>query len=361
MEKKPKVVIIQKYIPHYRIPFFKNLIDHNKIKDSMDIVIVQGNSNVELNPENAVYAKLWEIKFFGWISLYWQNCWETIINADLVIIEQANKLLFNYFVFVLKPIFGYKIAVWGHGFDHQKRKSNLTNKFKLVQRYVIDWWFAYTNGVKKYLIQSGINEKIITNVQNSLECGNAKNKPIYNPNKNFIGLFVGSMYKAKGISFLINACEKIKEQLPHFEMIFIGDGEDAELVMNFSSEKSWVKYVGKKLGNEKEFYLEMADILLIPQAIGLIVIESFNFQLPIVTTVASGHGPEFEYLVDMKNSLICQNHSVTEYADTVIKLGKTNELLQNLRSGCLKSSEKYTLSKMVDNFAIGLNSIISTK
>ena len=105
----------------------------------------------------------------------------------------------------------------------------------------------------------------------------------------------------------------------------------------------------------------LADVLLIPKAIGLVVIDSFNHQVPIITTDSPGHGPEFDYLIDGTNSLISINDSIELYSNLIISLANNSQLLMKLKNGCLHSSNIYTIENMVENFISGLDKIEKLK
>ena len=65
------------------------------------------------------WAKYVENKIFkiGGIEFYWQAAIKDAIKSDLVIVEQANKLLINYILIVLRRFTKIKFAFWGHGIN----------------------------------------------------------------------------------------------------------------------------------------------------------------------------------------------------------------------------------------------------
>src|SRR6202000_1466341 len=84
--------------------------------------------------------------------LSWQPVLRYIRGHDLVIVEAANRLLINYFLIILRPVWKFKLGFWGHGRNLQAPPDSPGNKFSAMFIKKCDWWWAYTNGVKKFLI-----------------------------------------------------------------------------------------------------------------------------------------------------------------------------------------------------------------
>ena len=108
-----RVVIIQKSIPHYRIAFFEKLSSHSALR-GRELVVVHGNQIVNPSFGMSVRQPMITLKIFR-LVFYWQNCLKYLRSTDVFVVEQANKLLFNYILIICKPFFKYKIAIWGHG------------------------------------------------------------------------------------------------------------------------------------------------------------------------------------------------------------------------------------------------------
>jgi glycosyltransferase involved in cell wall biosynthesis len=87
----------------------------------------------------------------------------------------------------------------------------------------------------------------------------------------------------------------------------------------------------------------------------LAVLDSFSLGVPIITTKNPDQAPELDYLIDGKNGVII-NDDVTpaHYAQVVSDLITNNDRLNALVEGCRVSALKYTVEKMVTNFADGV-------
>jgi L-malate glycosyltransferase len=97
----------------------------------------------------------------------------------------------------------------------------------------------------------------------------------------------------------------------------------------------------------------MADVFLLPGAVGLAILDSFAAGLPLLTTELSTHGPEISYLSNGSNGLITP-HQVRCYADATIKLLQDPQLMGHLRAGANESGYQYSIENMVRNFRDGI-------
>ena len=370
-----KVLIIQQIIPEYRKDFF-NLLKIELAKNEIELSLIYGNKS-DSNKSNGNYYELnWgklvvnrTFNFYK-INLCWQPVIKYLKDKDLIIVESANKLIFNYFIMVARFFWGNKLGFWGHGRNLQSRSGSWSNKFSLLFLKKCDWWFGYTNGVKDFLIKNNYPSDKITVVQNAIDTLSLQ-KQLSEVNDNEIkvlkeqlgiigsnvAIFCGGMYAEKRISFILETCYIIKKEIPEFEMIFIGSGKESEIVKEASESNGWIHYLGPKTGTERIKYFKIASIQLMPGLVGLGILDSFALETPIITTNYEFHSPEIEYLENGKNGVMTEN-ILEIYSQTVIQILNDDKYL-DLINGCKISAQKYTIQKMVENFTNGILQCIS--
>lgn len=365
-----RVVIYYKFLPHYRADFFENL----KVKlnqNNIELVLLYGK--LRNNKKNDEVILPWAtpianhfIRIFG-VEFIWQSGLSFIQSKDLVIVEQASKLLINYWFVIFRKLLKIKFAYWGHGLDMQKDKGDINNQFKKRILKYCDWWFAYTEGCKKIIVDNDFPSNKITVVQNSIDT-QTLNKYFKEIGINElqelrgslginegdrVGIYCGSLYKEKRITFLLEAIQLIKKQVPTFHFIFIGSGIDANLIEEFAKENSYVHYVGNQFDREKTKYFKISELFLMPGLVGLAILDAFALQTPMITTTYPYHSPEIEYLETGKNGLITPN-TLEGFVDGVVKTLDNRELLARLVKGCEAATAIYTVDKMVDNVYEGI-------
>lgn len=368
---KKKVVIIQRALKSYRVKFFE-LLREKCSQNNIELILIYGNDDVitfnDANIDEGIKVKNHKI-YFGGKNLYYQNVWKYIKDADLIIVEQANKHITNYILWVLNILKIKKLAFWGHGLNFQNDNTILSNISEFLKKQLtkrIHWFFAYTNLSKEIVVKMGLSPNRITIINNTISVEDLKEeitkyddiklqkiKDELGIKSNNVCIYIGGMYKEKRLDFLIEALKLIKKEIIDFEMIFIGDGPDKEKIVKFEKENKWVHYLGVCTEKEKVPYLLISKLILMPGLVGLIIVDSFVFGVPLITTDCKLHSPEISYLENDVNGIITEN-DVKEYASKVIELLADENKRQKIVKGSRISAEKYTMSNMVNNFMDGI-------
>jgi glycosyltransferase involved in cell wall biosynthesis len=163
------------------------------------------------------------------------------------------------------------------------------------------------------------------------------------------------MYTEKRIFFLLDSLIYVKEQIPDFEMIFIGSGTDAILIEDMAQKYPWVHYLGPKFNNEKVPYFALSHLFLMPGLVGLAILDCIAMGLPLITMKNSLHSPEIEYLHTGENGIMVDSSGDSKiYAQAVIDLLKDENERLRLVEGCKASRSKYSIENMANNYANGI-------
>ena len=374
------VVIIQRVLPHYRVPFFVGLREALEQRD-IELTLLYGQEFPGTVPVSAGLDAPWaqkiENRYFDLmgIELVWQPCLSHLKSADMVIVEQANRLLVNYILLLLRRIGKpYKLAYWGHG-RHTKvsTEQGWRDSIKRMLSNFVDWWFAYTLKSAESVIAGGYPGNRTTVVQNTISTSELhqalqsvsitqieKIRSEFGIEKNDrVCIFCGGMNAGKKLDFLIDACKSVRARLPDFHLLLLGDGPEKHKAEAAAAHLSWVHYIGPVYGPDRVVYFKLGLALLMPGLVGLITVDSFVTQTPMFTTDLPDHGPEIAYLENGVNGVMT-DYNVDSYADTVVAYLEDSSVQKKLKSGCKRSAQLYTLENMIGNFASGIQSCLST-
>ena len=373
-----KVLIIQRIIPSYRVPFYKDL-ERSLSKSNVSLDIVAGQpwkkeafSDYRKKLDFIVMSK--NIPLFG--SLYWQtNVIKLIHKYDLVIFEQANSALVNIFIFFRRYIYGKPlIAFWGHGAHLNKvRRNQFKDKWKSFLTTKVDHWFAYTALTERILVEKGVKLEKISNICNTIDTDALRNyaKSIssesiedlffnlfgYRRDSNTkIGVFCARLAPLKEIDFLLTSLKKIREECKEFHFLIIGDGIESHKVKDFVAENSWCKWLGSLYSEEKVKYILLSDCWLNPGMTGLSILDSFALGKPFITQNSGIHSPEIEYLVHGFNGLLTDT-GIKSYTEQVVKLLNSSDL-KNYSDNAYNDGLKYNIDRMVCNYVAGITRVL---
>lgn len=368
------MVIIYKYLPQYRLSFFEQL-SALCAQSGVDLKVIYGDPGKEdslkgnsVDLDSGIFRAN---RFFrlGRTELTWQPVLSELRDADLVIAEQASKLLVNYPLLIGQILGRQKFAFWGHGKNFQTDEpGGIRERFKRWMLPLPHWWFTYTEGTAKYIEAAGFPRERITVVYNTIDSQRLTDERtgisfdeiseirerlgIASDN---VCIYIGSMYPEKRIEFLLEACRHIKQRIPDFTMVFLGAGSSDGPVKQFCSQNAWVKFPGSAFGRDKVKYSAASRLMLMPGLVGLAIIDSFALQVPIVTTAVPWHSPEIEYLKNDSNGIIVAPMDDVElYAATVAELLTDHDRRSRLVDNCRKSASVYTTERMVGCFFEGI-------
>ena len=378
INSRPCVVILQRGLTTYRERFFDRLKQHLE-NHGVQLNLVHGQFNAEEGKKGDSTRLPWAVeirnRYFNVLGreLVWQPAWPHTKDADLLIVEQANRLLFNYPMLLRRGFDKSLLAFWGHGQDFQAtERDGLLAHLKAFYSRHVDWWFAYTELSKSLVLQTGMPSERISVVNNAADT-DVLNDAISNCtaaelqhardqvgiDTQMVVVYCGGLYALKRVDFMLETAHLVHARLPEFRFLVIGSGPEAEKVEAKAKIWPWLKYVGPRFGAERVPLMKLAKLQFMPGAVGLGIVDSFALQVPLVTTDIPQHGPEISYLENGLNGVMTENDPKV-YADMVRRLLLDEERMEQLRSGCRESASRYTVEKMVDNFADGILKCLET-
>lgn len=366
-------------LTHYRVPFHERV--HAMLAaDGIDYELIYGAPSGEAATKADTADLDWatrvdplDFRLFG-RELHWQPVLGLTRGAALVIASQENKLLANY-GFQLRQVLGMgRFAFLGHGRNLQSRHPNgLSERLKRRLALHAHWWFAYTLGTKHFLEGLGFPGDRITVFNNAVDTETlvaerdsvtadeiAAFRRENDLGEGPVGLFVGGMYADKRLDLLIDAARLVHEQLPSFRLLLVGGGSHAHVARTAAADHSFIRYLGPRFGRAKALCAAVSEVFMLPAAVGLAVLDSFAYGLPMVTLADQGHGPEIEYLRDGTNGLVLAHETpAAGYAAAVIRVMTDAGHRHSLRDGAQASARIYTIQAMAKNFCEGVKAALS--
>ncbi len=367
------VVLVQRRLTHYRVPLFQKMRD--KLAESNIVLnLLVGEGTEEERQKRDAGHLDWAVKlptrYFAHGMICWQPFDAHLRGTDLVVVTQENKLIYNHMLLLGRRDF--RLAFWGHAANLQARNfKGPAESFKRWTTPRVDWWFSYTQMTTDLILRTGFPQDRITTLNNAVDTSGMRRqladikddevsavRQQLGLNDGPTGVFIGSLYVDKRLDFLIKAGREIRKRIPAFKLLIIGDGPLANEVHQAAAREPWIKWVGVKIGREKLTHLLCGDVMLLPAAVNLCILDSFTLGLPLITTDRPGHNPEFAYLKHGINGLMSAN-GIAAYAAAVIGLLNNPAQRDELRRQCRISAEYYTLENMADRFCGGIVSALA--
>jgi glycosyltransferase involved in cell wall biosynthesis len=367
-----RVCIVQRIVPHYRVPFFRSL--HATLdRSGVELHLIHGQESPGTVPRSVDIGEPWAHRIqnryirIARQELIWQPCsFRELASADLVIVEHASRLLLNYPLLAARGK-ARRVAFWGHGTNFQ---SGLNSTGAAIGRNLAraaDWWFAYTNGGAKLVEGYGFPRDRVTVVNNAIDSrgihkaiakitdeDSARLCERLRLERPGVAVYCGRLIEEKRLDLLWAAAREIRRRCPHFSLLVIGDGPLEHQARHMASTHEWIHYLGAESGDGLAPYFAVSDFMLMPGLVGLVVVDAFAAGLPLVTSRIDTHSPEIEYLEPGVNGLLTEPDAES-LANSCIELLQSPPLRDRLRAGCHESSRVYTLEAMVERFARGVH------
>ncbi|WP_160167682.1 glycosyltransferase family 4 protein [Methylomonas sp. MK1] len=368
-----KIVIFQPVLKQYRVPLF-NELQHLLSRQGHQLRVVCGSPPPQEQSKGdniligegccLVENSLW---LFNGKLHFLRHSLSHILWADFVITEQANKHFHNYLLIIFHVLGLKKFGYWGHGQNRQGNPDSWRERMKKLLSKKCDWWFAYTEGVARYIGGLGYPKSQITALNNSIDTSYFQQllaDVTANDIEEFkfrfqidasarIGLFCGSLYGEKRLDFLLDAAVLIHNKNPGFVLLVVGSGDDRSLVEKYSNRYSYIKYLGPLFNKEKALAFKSAEIFLCPGLVGLAILDAFVAGLPLFTCNIPYHSPEIEYLQSGYNGLMT-NAVPEEYAGEIVNTLDDLEKLVFLRNNAISGAKFFSIENMAQNFFNGI-------
>lgn len=365
---RTKLLIVQPAVPAYRVAFFDKLIQQLRAL-GVDTLVVTGGYEHEERADKT--QNPWSVQVPDRLAdrfqrVRWRRWSAAAHRPDLVVAEQAIKNLESYPLLARQRLGGPRVAMWGHGRSYSTSQGPAAAALKQFLTRRCDWFFAYTQAGADHVVQHGFPRTRVSVLNNTIntETLEADLARITTDDVEAFqrrhalttgrtALFLGGVDAAKGIDFLLQSARAAERLLPGFVLLVGGAGQDLPKVQAAQAAGAPVRALGRLDGIEKALALRTADVLAIPEWIGLVAVDSLVAGRPIVSTNHPSHSPEHEYLTPGVTAVFA-DHEVGAYATAMTDLLGAVAHLRAMQSRCREDADQYTLDRMVDSFTEGV-------
>jgi glycosyltransferase involved in cell wall biosynthesis len=283
-----------------------------------------------------VHRLTWhKIKILG-VLCFWFNCF-LLIKKIKPAVTHAQGVQIGLSSFISKKIFGIPYIVWGQGSDiflkwkFKRIISGLVFKnadaVVVTTRQMSEKAIEICKKIKKiYLIPEGIDLKRTE----GLLKGKIRNELGIEDGKKII-LFVGRLDLIKGIKYLIEAMDSIKERDKNISLMLVGDGGERQnlekMVKDFNLEGNIV-FKGWIPNEDVPRYLVAADMFVLPSlSEGAINMEILAAGLPVVGTNVGGMP---DCIKNFENGFLVEPKNPEQLTEKILALFKDEILMQKI-------------------------------
>lgn len=256
---------------------------------------------------------------------------------------------------IIQSFYKKNYIVTGHGGDVTSLNQGILKKLKIRCLQKADYVTVVSGHLKKE-----VNKLCwIDNIRiMPMGCDTAKfGRQHYRMNcfgqeEQKVVLFVGRLAEKKGVTYLIEAMERVDALL-----VIVGDGPLKEALEHQAEQyNDKIKFIGPKTHDQlKELYAS-ADILVMPsitakdgdeEGFGLVILEAMASGLPVV---ASNSGGISSLVQDGSNGLLCEQKNTWELSQKMNMLLENETLYSKIKNNGEMTAEKYDYSVIAKQY-----------
>ncbi len=245
--------------------------------------------------------------------------------------------------------------------------------FTLLDRlslYLPDWLVPVSQQMYQSIIrQFGVRADHVTRIYNAIPCGQFHVPEERAACRNELGIpadavvltYVGRIQRVKQVDVLLRAFSQIAEACPNSRLVVVGDGDQRQRLMSYSSELGiservvWTGYRADvpRLLAASDLYLQTS----VNEGLSLSLLEALASGKPIVATDAGGNS---EIVQNGVNGCLIPIGATTEFADSVVWLIEHPRLRDQFASAGLElARNRFSLDSMVGAYRDLYRTVIS--
>ncbi|WP_341710277.1 hypothetical protein [Limnobacter sp.] len=323
-----KVLVVQDYLPEYRVAFY-------------DIVRSRGVRVVFSDYQNSVHSSLYSTRKSFRLSFGFYFIWlkkEDLVDVDLVVLNGKYKFLNIWWFVLLKGIglYKFRLIYWGHYFS---RKPTLLRKIiKLFYFKFFSKLIFYTEYEARKALEMGLNNVAYLN-NSCIESNKVLSDRCYESTSEFSLIYIGRPTIKSQFATLL----KFAEFNSKFTIHVVGF-ELSDLPENFFVPSNVIVHgviydfnAIVPIARSCRFGIYLGEI-------GLSLLTYASLALPVILK-RGNHMPEFSYLEKYNFALMID--SIDQIVDA-ISISRSNYLeLVNCAVNCALN---ITVENMAENF-----------
>ncbi len=331
--KRPKVIILYNKIFHYRIPVWNLLAD----KCDLTVTYSSGDGKVPEGMEckfNIMYLPAKKIGKFviqnAKIRKLTKDFDVVVAYGDIAWLKYSTLPWFNKTKVVYHTL-GVS-ASYDKSFDSHHGWDKI-RKFFYSKADALAFYTSYP--IDKYTAMGVPREKMFE-APNTVEV-----RPISEQIKKDSILFIGTLYRQKGLQTLLDAymqLRKIKD-LPILRII--GNGPDSDLIESWIEDNQMNDLIEMEGAiydiDTKAKYFAKTLACISPQQAGLSVLESMGYGVPFVTTknaitggeIFNVHNGEDGVVTESEEQLVSVIEDIAKNKEKYIEMGEKAQIFYN--------------------------------
>jgi len=361
MSQKTKVIILYRVVQEWRRPVFERLAKKLNLAvfhgpDFEGSKVVNTKKRTAFRRKKLTSFKLRKPGKNGLIAmpispfLFFSLIKE---SPDVIITEGASNLFNALIGFIYCKIFGKRFIWWSlgklNGTQHTGFRKKIDTLVQFLERNA-NAVISYSSLGKKYFESIGVKSENIFVAVNVVDTATklqelemSQENLVSKPNDIFTVLSVGALTPLKKIDLLIKAFSDLEKRVKNAKLIIVGDGPERQRLEKLAEKLDIkkIEFTGKVFDGVSRYFLN-SDVFVLPGLGGLAVSEAMFYGLPVIASI--GDGCEKDLISHQEDGIIDEDLSKESLTKYLYELNTDAEKLAQMKRGAKrKIEEKYNI------------------
>lgn len=293
----------------------------------------------------------------------WQSGVIRLANsADVVVLEFNPRILSSLVTLIYRRARRRPTLLWGHVWSRAGIDSR-SNRLRLAVLRLGGRVIAYTDEQRDQLVIAEPN--LIVSVAHNAIYRASVMAPILEHHERRSVMCSGRLVSAKKLTLALEAFSELSAELRHaMSLIVVGEGPERPLVAHMADVlgiSDRVEFVGEEFDvlRLRELY-SRCFASLSPGYVGLSIIQSHAFGVPMIYAKNEPHAPEIEAAVEGFNSVAVASDDPEEWARVISRLYSTRNEWAERRNEIIEACrERYSVEAMAEGFASAVETALA--
>jgi glycosyltransferase involved in cell wall biosynthesis len=357
-----RVVVVQTTIPDYRTNFFRALSE--ALGPSLTLVSGEEDFALDLKHAGGVGCVRARNRFLARRQLLWQSgMLGHALRANVVVLVLNPRILSNWVALVIRRVSRKRTVLWGHAWP-RTGKSGQRDRVRALMRWFASTLIVYTETQARELRERSPKSDVV-----------AAPNALYSSRELIDGrealgardfIYVGRLTEEKKPDLLLEAFERAQSALSgDIRLVFVGEGPLRAPLEKHALQAGLAERV-LFLGHVSDFetlrhVYGNAIASVSPGYVGLSLIQSLGFGVPMIAARDERHSPEIEAAQEGVNVTLFSSNSLEALASALVSMARSrsdwlarrDEIAEQIRS-------RYSIEQMVSAF-VGVLRVESTR
>lgn len=284
------------------------------------------------------------------------------VKAEVTVLVMNPRILSGWIILLIRKFLGKRTVLWGHAWPRAGKHAR-TARVRGWMHGLADVILAYTQTEAAELLKI-MPDKTIIAVPNALYY-KREMTPAHNSEAPTNFIYVGRLVAEKKPELLLNAYATLVERLPRTcNLVFVGSGPMQEYLARRTAElglSERVRFTGHigDVQQLRKFYSQTIASVS-PGYVGLSLIQSLGFGVPMVIADDEPHAPEIEAVREGENARFFTAGSVESLARELMRFTDEGQYWYEKREEISKfARDRYSSEAMAAGFIAAVNGLRS--